>query len=447
MAGRKSGRMLHCFRLLLYISVSGFLISCASVSHYEEIDKDVAAGRYDQSLTRIEESLDKKYRDRDLIVYYLDAGLLAHFAGSFDKSSQYLQTAERSIESAFTKSISLEASTFLVNDRMREYPGEDHEDIYLNAINALNYYHRGDIDGALVEIRRIDNKLRYLSTKYGTVLTKAQQDLLRKDESIPYDEEAVQVKFSNSALARYLGMLFYRADGNRDSARIDHDKVRLAFANQPKLYDFPLPQSLSGELDIPRGKARLNIVSFNGPSPVKTEKVMRILVSDHNWVKIALPEFRERPSRIARTVVSIGDGVSFELELIENMSAVARETFKQRSAVIYIKSILRAITKTASSQILEAGAESTSDNSGALLLGLLSLGTQVYAEASEQADLRMSRYFPAQALVGGITLDPGDYTVTVSWYDQADTLLQQRVFENITVTPGRLNLLEAVCIQ
>lgn len=417
------------------------------MSHYEEIDKDVAAGRYEESLARIEESRDEKYRDRDLIVYYLDAGLLAHFAGEHDKSSKYLQTAERSIETAFTKSISLEASTFLVNDRMREYPGEDHEDIYLNAINALNYYHQGDIDGALVEIRRIDNKLRYLSTKYGAVLTKAQQDLLRKDDNIPYDEEAAQVKFSNSALARYLGMLFYRADGNRDSARIDHDKIRLAFANQPDVYDFPLPQSLSGELDIPRDKARLNIVSFNGPSPVKTEKVMRILVSDHNWVKIAIPEFSERKSRIARTVVSIKDGESFELELIENMSAVARETFRQRSAVIYIKSILRSITKTASSQVLEAGAESTSDDSAAFILGLLSLGTQVYAEASEQADLRMSRYFPAQALVGGVTLDPGDYTVTVSYYDAKNTMIRQRVFENVAVTPGQLNLLEAVCIQ
>ena len=439
--------MPQCFRLVLYVGISCFLISCASVSHYEEIDKDVAAGRYTQSLSRIEESRDEEYRDRDLIVYYLDAGLLAHFAGSYEKSSKYLQTAERSIENAFTKSISLEASTFLVNDTMREYPGEDHEDIYLNAINALNYYHRGDIDGALVEIRRIDNKIRYLSTKYGTVLTKVQQDLLSKDDSIPYDPEAARVYFTDSAFARYLGMLLYRADGNYDSARIDRDKIRLAFANQPTMYNFPLPRSLSEELDIPRGKARLNIVSFNGPSPIKTEKVMRILISDHNWVKIAIPEFRERPSRIARTVVSIDDGVSFELELMEKLSAVARETFKQRAAIIYAKSILRSITKTASSQILEAGAENTSDDSAALILGLLSLGTQIYAEASEQADLRMSRYFPAQALVGGITVEPGDYTVTVSYYDKANVLIQQRVFENCTVMPGRLNLLEAVCVQ
>lgn len=442
-----SGRRLHSFRLLLCLGLSVVLVSCASVSHYEEIDKEVAAGQYAQSLTLIEESREKEYRDRDLIVYYLDAGLLAHFAGEYEKSSQYLQTAERSIEDAFTKSISLEASTFLVNDSMREYPGEDYEDIYLNAINALNYYHRGDIDGALVEVRRIDNKLRYLSVKYGDVLTKAQEDLLHTDDSIPYDENAAQVKFSNSALARYLGMLFYRADGNRDSARIDRDKIRLAFANQPDMYGFPLPQSLSGELDIPRGKARLNIISFNGPSPVKTEKVMRILVSDHNWVKIAIPEFSERPSRVARTVVSISDGESFELELIENMSTVARETFRQRSAVIYMKSILRSIAKTTSSAVLEEGARQTSDSSAALILGLLSLGTQVYAEASEQADLRMSRYFPAQALVGGITVDPGNYTVTVSWYDTGNTLIQQRVFEDIEVIAGQLNLLEAVCIQ
>ena len=442
-----NNRKLFSFRLLVCAAAAFLLVSCASVSHYEKIDAAVLSGNYDQGLTLVNEAKGKGYRDKDAVVYYLDAGMISHFAGSYEKSSEYLQEAEKSIEAAFTKSISLEAATFLVNDTMREYPGEDYEDLYLNVFNALNYYHRENMEGAMVEVRRMDNKIRYLSTKYGTVLTKAQQDLLKKDSGIPYDKEAARVEFTNSALARYLGMLFYRAEGKRDDARIDRDQVRLAFANQPAMYDFPLPETLDEELSIPREKARINVLGFSGRSPLKAEKVTRIPISGSNWIKISIPEFRERPSRVARTVVSLDSGENFELELIEKLGTVARETFKQRAAIIYVKTILRSLTKTTSSALLDEGASHADDPGAALLLGLLSLGTQVYAEASEQADLRMSRYFPDRAHVGGITVDPGVYTVTVTWYDSGNNLVQQTVYDGVEIKSNRLNLLEAVCMQ
>lgn len=145
--------------------------------------------------------------------------------------------------------------------------------------------------------------------------------------------------------------------------------------------------------------------------------------------------------------MSLDSGENFELELIEKLGAVARETFKQRAAIIYVKTILRSLTKTTSSALLDEGASHADDPGAALLLGLLSLGTQVYAEASEQADLRMSRYFPDRAHVGGITVDPGVYTVTVTWYDSGNNLVQQTVYDGVEIKSNRLNLLEAVCMQ
>ncbi|HHU36435.1 MAG TPA: hypothetical protein GXZ47_04310 [Treponema sp.] len=447
MITKLKNRRQQCFRGFLCFFSFFLLLSCASVEHYKDIDKAVFSGDYEKGFSLVEEARGKAYKDRDAVIFYLDAGMLAHYSGNYEKSSQYLQTGERSIEAAFTKSLSLAAGSFLVNDNVMEYSGEDYEDLYLNVFNALNYVHQGKTDGALVEVRRMDNKIKHLSTKYGTAITNAQKNLLENDTDIPYDKKAARIEFSNSALARYLGMLLYRTEGLVDDARIDRDQIKLAFANQRAVYSFPVPASINDELAIPRGKARINVLSFNGLSPHKVENVTRIPISGSNWIKISLPVFTPRPSRIDRTVVMLDTGESFELELLEDLGAIAAETFNQRAALIYLKTVIRSVAKTTSSAALGQGAGQTDDASASLLLSLLSLGTQIYADASEQADLRMSRYFPDRALVGGITVDPGVYTIVVIYYDSNNAVIQKLEFENFEVDSGRLNLLEAVCIQ
>jgi hypothetical protein len=438
------------------VPVSGFCVplwaivlvlsSCASVNHLARVDDAAARGDYEGSLTELDKKKDQAYRNKDMVLYYLDAGLLSHYAEKYADSSALLEEGERAIESAFTKSITEEIGSYLLNDTTREYGGEDYEDVYVNVFNALNYYHRGLEEDALVEIRRMDNKLRYLSVKYGVALTNLQQSALENSVEIPYDPEAARTEFSNSALGRYLGMLFYRGRGLWDDARIDRDGVRLAFANQPSVYTSPVPVSLDDELNIPQGKARVNILSFSGLSPVKEEEILRIPIAYH-WIKIALPALRSRPSDIARTEVAVDTGETVVLELIEDMEAVARETFKQKKGVVYLKTILRSVVKTAASTALDIGARRTDNAGTSLLLGLLSLGTQVLAEASEKADLRQARYFPGRAHVGGITLDPGVYSFDVFYYDRRDRLVQRERFENMRVSAGKLNLIEVQCLK
>lgn len=422
-------------------------VSCASVAHYDQIDASVAQGDFRGGLALVNAAKETKYREKDKVLYYLDAGMLAHYAREYGEAAKLLAEAERGIEAAFTKSVSMEVASYLVNDTTKEYPGEDYEDIYLNVFNALNYYYKGSTEGALVEIRRIDNKLKFISTKYGTSITNAQKAIMDKSSEIPYDPEASTVHFTNSALARYLGMLFYRAEGKRDDARIDRDQVKLAFAAQPGVYNFKLPASLDEELDVPRGKARLNIVSFNGLSPVKTENTTRINLNGTNWIKIALPVITARPSAIARTEVAIEGAQTFDLEPIENLGSVAAETFKQKAGLIYLKTVLRSITKTSSSMMLDDQSGKAGDAQTALLLSVLSLSTQIYAEASEQADLRMSRYFPSTALVGGVNLDPGVYSWTVRYYNSANQLVSEVPFKDVEIRANALNLSEAICIK
>jgi hypothetical protein len=372
--------------------------------------------------------------------------MLAHYAGLYEDSSDLLESGERAIEAAFTKSITQEISTYLVNDTTRDYDGEDYEDIYINTFNALNYYHRGELEDAMVEIRRMSNKLQYLSAKYAAVITDLQKKALEESVSVPPDENALP-QFSDSALARYMGMLFYRGAGRWDDARIDRDRLRVAFANSPEVYRHSEPASLGGELDIPRGMARLNVIAFGGLSPIKEAEILRIPMPPAQYIKIALPKLVSRPSEIRRIEVALDKGERFTLELLEDLEAVARETYKIKEQVIYLKTLIRATIKSITSSALHEAALESDDGSAALILGIMSLGAQVYAEASEQADLRLTRYFPGKAYVGGINLAPGVYSFSVTYYDQSDKPLAIFRYEDVPVRENRLNLTEAVCLK
>jgi hypothetical protein len=432
------------------LSLSGIFLtgivflSCATGS-FARVDRALERGNYSEGAALIEEEKSSHYTSRDQILYYLDKGLLSHYAGNYGDSSRLLEEGERAIEAAFTKSITMEIGAYLLNDTTREYSGEDYEDIYINSFNALNYYHRGSIEDALVEIRRMNNKTRYLSVKYGLILSNLQKKALEESTVIPANPDAAS-KFTDSALARYLGMLFYRGTGRYDDARIDRDQLRVAFANSPNVYAYPAPSSVEDELEIPEGMARLNVLGFSGLSPIKEEETLRIPIPNSRWIKIALPNMVYRNSDIGSIEVVFDDGRRFGLELLEDIEAVARETFKEKKNVIYMKTVIRAVLKGATSSALDIAASETGGETG-LVLGVLSFASQIFAEVSEQADLRISRYFPAKAWVGGINLAPGVYSFRVHYYSRSGKEIASFRYENMHIRERVLNLAEAICLK
>jgi hypothetical protein len=140
------------------------------------------------------------------------------------------------------------------------------------------------------------------------------------------------------------------------------------------------------------------------------------------------------------------DGRRFALELLEDIEAVARETFKEKQQIIYLKTIIRAALKGATSSALDIAAEETEGDTS-LVLGLLSIVTQIFAEASEQADLRISRYFPAKAWAGGINLEPGIYSFHVFYYGRSGREIASFRYEDMYIRENSLNLAEAICLK
>jgi len=444
----------------LFFVFALLLFSCAGGPNvYREIDDAVSRNDFEmglQAIRRGQQGSNPIYSTRNDISLYLDMGLLEHYAGNYLESSMNLQEAEFLIEEAYTKSISEGIASYIANDNTKSYPGEDYEDIYINVFNALNYYNRGDLEGAMVEIRKItisNGKLDMLSRKYENVQPGIADWFLDQLRNIgflqnPELPRGQPVNFSNSALARYLGVLFYLGDGKPDDARIEFEQLRSAYAAHPHIYKTPLPVSAAEAMNVPAGKARLNVIAFIGLSPIKEEGIFHSTFPFLRYPSLRspvfkLPKFTERRSDIGRIEVVINGRDGFSLELLEDMGAVMKETYNARFSNMFFKTYIRTLIKYAAADASAAAMAERGSSSTAMFSAIIAKSA---IDASEKADVRMARYLPDKAFIGGVNLDPGTYTVTVRYYSGRGIIARDE-YRNVNVRPGALNLIESISLR
>jgi hypothetical protein len=430
-----------------------FLASCATqVDAFQPVDRFVADGAYTQGVAAVVAAQNSKqpiYPEKNAVMLFLDKGMLEHYAGNYAESANGLEEAERLIADAYTKSITLEIGTFILNDNTREYAGEDYEDIYLNVFNALNYYNRGNAEEARVEVRKINQKLQARTVKYAASIEKAKE---YAEENGGYSGDAAgQYTFTDSALARYLAALFWRGAGRSDDARIDLDALVEAYRMAPQVYNNPVPSIVQDEYAVPGGEARLNLLAFTGLSPLKEEDVIYIPLPfpfPNNSAKIALPVMRDRPVRTSHVEAVIDGEKRIALELVEDMGKVMEATFAARRDLIYVKTVVRAIVKASAAAVahVTVAKMAENENNNGTALGLLAgLAGRLFVEGTEAADIRSSRYFPRYAFAGGINLPPGEHTVTLNFYAGGSVIMKTEKI--VQVRENRLNLVEAVCLK
>ena len=407
----------------------------------------LAAIDYATRLSYIEKNTRSLYGKKSVVVQGLDEGLLAYYTGDYAKSIKRLTKTESKIDDYFSKSISQSIESFIVNDLTIDYAGEDYEDLYLNLFKSLAYYHLGMLEDAIVEINRFENKSQHISQRYEADLIKARQAAESADTA------PVSVSFHNSALGQYLALLYHRADGDRDAALSDARFLHDAFITQSRLYDFDEPTKLiRDDLNVPKGKARINALAFSNGSPYKTQFYIPAIVFN---AIVAIPFMQPRRPKIGfvgvkATNLETRQTYKSSMRQIESLENVAMDTFQTHSETLYNKAIARLLFKQLSIELSRGTGElmSQSDNPGIALIGgilqIASMVGEVSAWLTETADLRMSSYFPARADIGGLTVDPGTYDVTMEFFQERNgKLLYRKKFKNVKVQEGKLCLLDA----
>jgi hypothetical protein len=396
------------------------------------------SGNYIQAYDFVE-SLEKAYQKGEgELLYNLDLGTLAHYGSLYEKSIKHLERSELLIKHLYTQSITENISSYLVSDNTKAYQGEDYEDLYLNIFQALNYVALEDGEAALVELRRLVEKEQLLKNKYQKIISKG--DSYNKELNLPQLES---IKFSHSAFGSYLSMIINRSLGYYDESLFFYNQVKEAFKTQSSLYPFSLPASLESELlVVDRGSKRVNFVAFSGTAPQKVEVVDRFWFSPSNYIKIALPTLVGSATKVNSIEILFSDGSLIFLEPIESIGLIARDTFKLRLGAITTKTIIRSYLKATGVAVIDVATQD-SDNSLGLFGPILSLASRIFNEASEQADLRMSHFFPDQVWVGGVTMKEGTYDAKVIYKDRNGTIMAIDEIKDLRVSKNGLNLFES----
>lgn len=459
--------------ILPLIAIALLLPGCAMLrtdkSHYAGTETMLAQADYAAAITRIESVKNKAYTKKDRVVYYLDIGMLHHWNGDYAKSNEFLEKAERAIEDNFAKSLTRSASSLILNDNVLEYDGEDYEDIYLNAFKALNYLALGENDAAFVEVRRINIKLLQLEGKHEKVAQKMSEAEEAQEPFRPGKSH-----FQDSALGRYLSLLLYRNDYQWDDVRIDLEKIDKGWKLQPDIYPFSKPDFSFEKERITAPKARLNVVAFTGLAPdkkaatfyVHTEENLIILAgTSENYLghqgldglsflawpgveegyhfKFQLPSMKKRPSRISRIEV-IANETASNLQPLESLENAAIETFAIKKPIIYLKTLTRAVVKGLAAE--QAKQQMTKDMGGGMAF-FARLATDLAVDQTENADLRMSRFFPAEAAIRELHLDEGVYDIRINYYNSTGNLLYADERTGVRLDAGQLNVLESAYLN
>lgn len=432
-------RMLAGMAVLCTLWVLG---ACSPhVKLYPELEKLTAGGKYAEGLALVEKSVEE-YGETNEVLYHLDRGVLLQLAGKYTESNQAFASAEQRMEELYTESITGNVAAFALNDNTLPYRGADYELVMVNIFQALNYTLLGQIDEALVEARKVDVKLNEMNSHY---------------------EEGQKNVYNEDAFARLLMGIFYEVGGSRDdlndayisnklatgiyrknfTANYNVDAPALLGSNLLATAAFMGPQETeeakqlypghpSVSLNAKRELGQVVFIHMAGKSPVKVEKAVRIPTTDGNRIKVAYPEYTTRGYHITGSRVVVQGGAGTTLEVGEPVGAIAKENLKNQWGRIQAKAIARATSKYAANRALQR--EARERKGAAALLGFVA--GNVYAEVSEQADLRAWQTLPNTILIGRTLLPPGTHRLSVEFTGNGGNTLDRKDLGEITINGG-----------
>lgn len=414
--------LLRTNQILICIILAGLIYGCGSqklMSGQKEMRVSFQSGKYQQA-AHIADSLKKNdvYKAKDRVLYALEKGTIYYFQDENQKSVEAFTNAEEYMDQFFTKSAKVGIKAFLTNDTQLNYNGEVYEDVYLNGFKSLSYLKMDKLESALVEARRIVQKLEQAESKYSGLAESLSEADTTNNENIEWKAGTSQIH--DSPFGRYLSSALYAKNGDRDDAEIELDKLKTAIDNHNALPDSRLKfHSDYEKIDDPNSYNTI-LTAFSGRAPDKVSDNIEIEdVGDDTGLKIAIPKLVMQPSDVAYVKAVINDTMTTRLPLIEEMDKVARETFQIKKPIIVARATVRGILKSVGQ---DAATDAAEEESEALGEAVNILGGAI-REASEKADLRGWQTMPGQVYTNVVKLPPGKHQITFEYYSAKDQLL------------------------
>jgi len=431
------------------------IISCGAnaklTSRYKTIETHLDQEKYAEALSHLKQKK-HEYGESDQVLRYLDMGILEHYQGEYKNSIAHFEQAEQRIDDLYTKSVSKAALSMITNDQALDYSGEDYENIYLNVFKALNFIELGQHESAFVEVRRINEKLNELSTRYADEVAKMKREYSKKDKAIQFGE----FNFTDTAIGRFLSLLLYRSEGDFDDARIDLEKLQNVWKTQSHIYTSTPPDFTKIKTELPKENAIVTIMSFIGHGPAKYAWELEVnTFKDHTVVRgknpnyhevlpleldpdlsfaVSLPKIRRRDSRIKEAIVYVNNKEVTRLHKLEDMSSVAINTFKMTEQKTLIKSLIRSSLKAVAAS--EASSKIRKETGDSVWGDVLSFAAKVGIQSTESADLRSWQLMPGNCYFDEIELPFGTHNLRIDYIGFNGTVIKSKQ-KTLTLSPSK----------
>lgn len=371
---------------LTLLTVSWVLVGLASsgcATYQNELHQsisDIKNGRPDLAAESIKQ---KAFTDGDdQVVYLFEYGTAQQLAKNYEESNRAFLKAEELTDVKDYFSISRQAGSLLLNQGMVQYKGEDYEKVLINAMLAINFLALNNREDALVETRKVNDKL------------------------YKYKFEAKK-DYQQNPFAFYLSAMIWEANRHWDDAYIDYKHAYELEPNIPYLKSDLMRLAKLSRRPDELEKWQKAFTDLPKSPVIDKSKGEIVLVLQQGWAprKFPRPESPRMPKlfpvasltdRAKLTVVNLGEEVT---QTIASVQDVAIKTLEDDYASLTAKRIGGVAVKAVVADQLRQKNE---------LLGQLAW---IGMNLADRADLRQWVTLPQTYQVARISVPAGAYTV------------------------------------
>ena len=444
----KYNKLLFGFGFLVILLITG----CAT--YYEKnliFQEYFAKGEIEDANKSLDKNK-KEAKNNNRLLYFLQKGGVLQMLEQYEESNKYFEEAYIFTED-FRKSYTKEALSLLANPGIKPYAGEDHELVLIHYFKALNYLRMSKYDEALVECRRINNKLNLLNDRYEKKKNRYKRDAFAMNlMGITYEASGD----INNAFIAYRNAFEAYEEDYKESYNTDvpiqlkKDLLRTAYLNGFKEELGMFEQKFAMKYE-PKDKEGGELVFFwhNGLGPVKDEWSVNFFIvkgqggvvmfvneelglnfpfplpamgqssgglGDLKFVRVAFPKYLERKPYYRSGELLVGQK-SYKLEEAENINNIAFKTLEDRMLREMANSLMRLALKQAAEQQVRK----KNENLGALL--------SVINAVSEKSDTRNWQTLPYSISYARVPLKEGVNQLKLKTFSPKKSRNEEQVFE------------------
>jgi hypothetical protein len=394
----------------------GFLLILAACASYQTKVKDarnlMKQGKPMAAAEKLKPLAEETGDDQ--LVYLLDYATALQAAGDYKESIKNFAAAEKLVDLNDYHSISKIAAATLTSEDQIQYKAESYEKLFINVYQAINYTMIHQFDEAMVEARRINEKIQ-----------KFRLDGRETYELNPF--------------AHYLAAMLWEADGKYDDAYISYqDSYKIDASNPLLAEDLLRTSKKSRRMDEYQQWRQKYPDVHEDPASLDPKRGALIVMIQQGWG----PEKRysRYDNRIAKLYPVRSDTTFAELEIeglgrydtktVYDVEGVAIKTFDEDRAW----AIARKVGGTVAKAIVADQVRQKNETLGFL--------TAVALRISDHADLRQWSTLPRHMQIARVWLPEGTYKVglqgkTGSNFPTADYLAPQ----SVQITAGKTQFL------